>query len=244
MIARRIHYCWFGGGSLPLQAKRCIASWGYFLPDYEVVCWDETNFDAESHPFTAAAYAAKRFAFVADYVRMYVLKAHGGIYLDVDVEVCSSFDAFLDGDLFIGLEDQRRFATAVIGAAAGHWLPSRMLEYYGRVQFDEEKLADLVNVNEVSRLLLARGFAGTGEDETRGAEHVLAVGRLANACDSKVKVRPIARHLYAGSWRTRGTKGILSRIARGVRKLPEQFTAWMAWKNYQVRSILRKALKR
>lgn len=60
MIPRKLHYCWFGGRSMPLQAQLCMASWAYRLPDYEVVRWDEQRFDSASHPFTAAAYEIGR----------------------------------------------------------------------------------------------------------------------------------------------------------------------------------------
>jgi len=226
---------------MPLQAKRCLASWAYYLPDYEVVRWDEAAFDPASHPFTAAAHSAGKFAFVADYVRMHVLAKEGGIYLDVDVEVCASFDELLDNEFFIGLEDRQRFATAVIGASVGHWLPVHMLEYYGRVQFDEERLSELVNVNEVSRLMLARGFTGSGEEEFRGTERVLGVGRLADAVRApKVGIQPLARHLYAGSWRRRDGKSLASRLTRSARKVPEHLGAWLAWQMFRLRTRLRR----
>mgnify|MGYP006180067399 FL=1 len=241
MIVRKIHYCWFGGQPLPLQAKRCLASWAYHLPDYEIVRWDESNFDPASHPFTCAAFAAGRYAFVADYARMHVLAIQGGIYLDVDVEVCGRFDGLLDLDLFIGLEDQQRFATSIIGVNAGHWLPRKMLEYYDTTRFDERRLAELVNVNEVSRLLLAQGFSGTGESERRGAEQVLGIGLLSDARgQAAANVRPLARHLYAGSWRSRDKKSLASNMARGLRKLPGQVEAWAYLQAYRLALSLRR----
>lgn len=237
MIPRKIHYCWFGGKSLPLLARRCLASWAYRLPDYEVVRWDEQSFDISSHPFAAAAYAAGRYAFVSDYVRMCVLAEYGGIYLDVDVEVRGRFDALLDLHLFIGAEDQQRFATSIIGAQAGHWLPQHMLEFYDRTEFDLGRLSELVNVNEVSRLLLKQGFTGNGSDEVRGQERVLAIGMLADARGVGAPgVKPIARHFYAGSWRSRSGKGVLSRAARSLRKLPEQVEAWLYLQWYRLGS--------
>ena len=140
--------------------------------------WDEQSFDPASHPFTAAAYAAGRYAFVSDYVRMHALLLEGGIYLDVDVEVLASLDECLDAEFFIGLEDRRRFATSLIGAEAGHWLPHDMLRYYDRTVFDAERLSELVNVNEVSRLLLARGFSGEGGQEQQNSERIYAIGAL------------------------------------------------------------------
>ena len=55
-IPKVIHYCWFGGNPLPELAAQCIESWKKFLPDYEIMRWDESNFDVNSIPYTAAAY--------------------------------------------------------------------------------------------------------------------------------------------------------------------------------------------
>lgn len=239
MISGKIHYCWFGGKKLPLQARRCLASWAYHLPDYEVVRWDEQSFDVNSHPFAAAAYSAGRYAFVSDYVRMHVLYEHGGIYLDVDVEACARFDDLLSLQLFIGTEDQQRFATSIIGVQAGHWLPQQMLEFYDRTEFDLTRLSELVNVNEVSRLLMQHGFTGGGGDELRGLERTLAIGMLADARGVAAPgMKPIARHFYAGSWRSRSDKGALSQLARGVRKLPEQVEAWLYLQWYRIGAYL------
>lgn len=226
MIIRKIHYCWFGGRPLPLQAKRCLASWAYYLPDYEIVRWDEESFDVKNHPFSAAAYSVGSYAFVSDYVRMHVLSAHGGIYLDVDVEMNADFGQLLDNDFFIGLEDCKRFGTSVIGSATGHWLPLRMLDYYDKTPFDLRLLPELVNVNEVSRLLLAHGFNGL-QGQVIGFQRVEPIGVFAQANKAlgSATVRPVARHLYAGSWRVRKGKSAISNIWRNLRKVPEQLEA-------------------
>lgn len=226
MIARKLHYCWFGGRPLPLQARLCLASWAYHLPDYEIVRWDEQRFNPASHPFTTDAYAAGRFAFVSDYVRMFALSEQGGIYLDVDVEVLGSLDDCLDADLFIGLEDRQRFATSVIGAVAGHWLPQRMLAYYDQNRFSVERASELVNVNEVSRLLIGYGFTGMGEHEQQGGERIYPIGSFGTAnrklaCADRV----FARHLFAGTWRSTRRKTMLSRAWRLLKNLPENLHA-------------------
>lgn len=240
MIPRKIHYCWFGQTPLPLQAKRCLASWAYHLPDYELVRWDESSFDPMRHHFTAAAYQTRYFAFVADYVRMLALRQQGGIYLDVDVEVLASFDPLLQDDFFIGLENIKRFATSIIGAKAEHWLPEQMLLFYDKTTFDSDDRKRLVNVNEVSRLLMAHGFSGNGGDEILGNERVLAIGTLAKTRRGQAPtgIRPLSRHWYAASWRKRGSKGPVSRIWKILRQFPGQFSAYCAWKNYRIRKWL------
>ncbi len=104
MIPKLIHYCWFGRGEMPELARNCIASWRKLLPDYELMLWNEDNFDVDSLKFTRQAYAKRKFAFVTDYVRLYALKHYGGLYMDTDVEVVRSLDPLLDLPAFTGFE--------------------------------------------------------------------------------------------------------------------------------------------
>jgi hypothetical protein len=235
VIPRKIHYCWFGGNPLPLQAKRCLASWAWQLPDYEITRWDESNFDPRSHPFTFAAYQAGAFAFVSDYVRMLALFQEGGVYLDTDVETLASLDSLLEQDFFIGLEARQRFATSVIGAKAGHWLPEKMLAWYDQTFFDRNVMKALVNVNQVSRLLLAHGFTGNGSDERLENEYVLEIGRLSSVEDAPGQQKPMTRHWYAGSWRSRADKTLSSRAWRKLRKFPGKIEAWCSLQAYRIK---------
>lgn len=95
MIPKIIHYCWFGGKKMPPLLKLCIASWKKRLPDYRIKQWDESNFDFNMAPLCKEAYAAKKWAFVADYCRIYALYTEGGIYMDTDIMVLRNFDEFL-----------------------------------------------------------------------------------------------------------------------------------------------------
>lgn len=104
MIPKTIHYCWFGGKELPPLAKKCIDSWKKFMPDYEVKEWNENNFDVNSIPYTSQAYKAKKFAFVSDYARFFILNNEGGIYMDVDVEIIKPLDEIIDGNIILGYE--------------------------------------------------------------------------------------------------------------------------------------------
>lgn len=82
-----IHYCWFGGGLLTETAKQSLASWDRFAPGFEIKRWDESNSPINDCDFVRSAYEAGRWAFVADYVRFWVLYHHGGIYMDVGSEL-------------------------------------------------------------------------------------------------------------------------------------------------------------
>lgn len=106
MIPKIIHYCWFGGKPLPQSAQRCIASWRKFLPDYEIKEWNESNFDVNIIPYTAEAYRAKKYAFVSDYARFYILYKYGGLYFDTDVEVIRNMDDIIARGSFMGCEGE------------------------------------------------------------------------------------------------------------------------------------------
>ncbi len=104
MIPKVIHYCWFGGNPLPESAQKCIASWRKFLPDYEIKEWNESNFNVNAIPYTAQAYAAKKYAFVSDYARFSILYDNGGLYFDTDVEVIRPMDDIIENGPFMGFE--------------------------------------------------------------------------------------------------------------------------------------------
>ena len=92
MIPKVIHYCWFGGNPLPTFAQKCIDSWKKYCPDYRIKQWDEGNVDLNSCAYIREAFEEKKWAFITDYVRLDVLFAEGGIYMDTDVEVVASLD--------------------------------------------------------------------------------------------------------------------------------------------------------
>ena len=104
MIPKIIHYCWFGRSPLPAKANECILSWKKFFPDYKIKEWNEDNFDVNIIPYTREAYQAKKYAFVSDYARYWILYNYGGLYFDTDVEVIKPFDDILIRGSFMGVE--------------------------------------------------------------------------------------------------------------------------------------------
>jgi mannosyltransferase OCH1-like enzyme len=104
MIPKKLHYCWLSENEKPAKTKECIDSWQKVMPDYQLVRWDGKKFDINSNPFVAEACKAKKWAFAADYIRLYALYTEGGIYLDTDVIVRKKFDEFLKHDFFTSVE--------------------------------------------------------------------------------------------------------------------------------------------
>lgn len=142
MIPKIIHYCWFGRNPLPESAKKCIDSWRKFLPDYEIKEWNEDNFDVNVIPYTQQAYEAKKYAFVSDYARFWILYHHGGVYFDTDVEVIRPMDDIIEKGAFFGIEvlDKKTNRIAVnpglgMASQAGHPLYKRMLDGYVNLNF-------------------------------------------------------------------------------------------------------------
>lgn len=116
MIPKKIHYCWFGGNHLPESAKKYIETWKKYCPDYEIIEWNENNFNVTQNQYCREAYEAKKWAFVSDYARLKVLYDYGGIYMDTDVEVVKSLDDLLQYNWFSGFESEERLPTGTMGA--------------------------------------------------------------------------------------------------------------------------------
>lgn len=166
MIPKTIHYCWFGGNPLPKLAKKCIKSWKKYCPDYEIIEWNEDNFDISSAPlYVRQAYEAKKWAFVTDYVRLYAMTTFGGIYMDTDVEVVASLDPFLSHQAFSGFESNGFIPTGLMACEKGFSLFLEFLQYYDTAKFikDDGTLDMTTNVIIMTDICLRHGFIPNGQ---------------------------------------------------------------------------------
>ena len=151
MVPKIIHYCWFGRNPLPPLALECIASWKKYLPDYEIKEWNEDNFDVNIIPYTAEAYKQKKYAFVSDYARFWIMYKYGGIYFDTDVEVIRPMDDIITKGCFMGFEVDpdgentpgkyapRYCFDVALGLGFGmekeHPFIRKMMDYYAGLEF-------------------------------------------------------------------------------------------------------------
>lgn len=140
MIPKKIHYCWVGGNPLPASVKKCIASWKKYCPDYEIIEWNESNYDFTKNQYMKDAYEAKKWGFVPDYARVDIIYHHGGIYLDTDVQVIKSFNSLLNCKSFFGFEDDEngKFYVALgLGFAGekGNPLLKEITDSYETISF-------------------------------------------------------------------------------------------------------------
>lgn len=135
-IPKVIHYCWFGKNKMPKSARKCIESWKKYCPDYEIVCWNEENFDFSQNQYAREAYEAGKWAFVSDYVRLKVVYDYGGIYMDTDVELIKPIDSFLEYKGYMGFDKSGLVATGLgFGAEKGNEIVGEMLEDYYNIAF-------------------------------------------------------------------------------------------------------------
>ena len=135
MIPKKIHYCWFGGNPLPDDVRKYIATWKEYCPDYEIIEWNEQNFDINCNDYVREAYEAKKWAFVADYARLKVLYDFGGIYMDTDVELVKSFDNLLNCQAFMCFENDRSVSIGTLGAEKNSSLVFEFLSAYQNRHF-------------------------------------------------------------------------------------------------------------
>lgn len=136
-IPKIIHYCWFGGKSKPKLIRDCISSWKRYLPDYEIIEWNEKNSDL-THSFVKRAYQLKKWAFVADYVRLDVIYKNGGIYLDTDMLIVRSLNSLLHSRCFMGAEDLNYVNAAIIGAEPKNEFVGECLKLYNSLDLNTD----------------------------------------------------------------------------------------------------------
>ncbi|MGR6836806.1 glycosyltransferase family 32 protein [Syntrophomonas erecta] len=170
MIPRIIHYCWFGRGKLPALARKCISSWKKHMPNCEIIEWNEDNFDVNMIQYTKDAYKNKKYAFVSDYARFYILQEHGGIYMDVDVELIKPLDSLLDcNKVILGFERKGKVAPGLICASEPNTVfLNDMLEIYKDIKFaNNDGSLNLTTIVEyTSDYLHLKGLENRNEKQT------------------------------------------------------------------------------
>jgi len=196
MIPKKIHYVWMGKKDKPKAIKKCMKTWKKYLSNYEIIEWNEDNFNIKEHPFIEAAYKAKKWAFVSDYVRAWAIYNYGGIYLDTDVFVIDYLDDLLNNKAFVGYEQPNYPFTAVFGAEKGHPFIKDMLDYYDKLDAYTFNFSDN-NTLSVSNLLITKYDCKIGniEQTLRTGIKVYKDDVLCNPSSNSKTV-----HLFYGSW--------------------------------------------
>lgn len=161
-IPKVIHYCWFGRKPLPSKAVKCINSWKKLCPDYEIIQWNEDNFDFSSCDYSREAYEVGKYAFVSDYARFKILNSYGGIYFDTDVELIKPIDSILRQGPFMACEQNGEDGIAVapgLGMASvkdSRLLRDLMNEYLTRKFIRDDGTYNQITIVEYTTELLKR----------------------------------------------------------------------------------------
>lgn len=203
---------------MPELAQKCIASWKKYLPDYEIKEWNEDNFDVNIIPYTAEAYKAKKYAFVSDYARFWILYQYGGIYFDTDVEVIRPIDDIVERGNFMGYETdpkpQLKADTSEasvnpglgMGVAPGLGIIKKMLDFYEGKHFGHEAVMrnQITVVHIATQVLRENGLKNVaGIQEVAGcfiypSEYFCPINVTTGRIHVEKNTRTI--HHYAGTW--------------------------------------------
>lgn len=158
MIPKIINYCWFGGSKLPSYVEKCIETWQKYCPEYEIVRWDESNFDINMFEYTKEAYELGKYAFVSDVARLYIIANNGGFYLDTDVELIKSLDSLRNYDAYMGIESgKNNISTGLgFGAVKNHPLVIENLNAYKNRHFILNGKPDLTTCVTITKEVLSK----------------------------------------------------------------------------------------
>ena len=167
-IPKKIHWCWLSGDPLPKHVQKCVTSWKKNMPDYEIILWDKNRFDIHSVKFVEDACAERKWAYAADYIRLYALYTEGGIYLDSDVMVFRRFDKFLNHAAFSSVEYIPKHTTlrnennkycgyaiqaAIIGAEKGNEWIKKTIDFYEQEMVFKMKEGRIMDVEVIPDVL-------------------------------------------------------------------------------------------
>ena len=204
-IPRKIHYCWFGGKELPEKYKKYIDTWRSSNPDYEIIRWDETNYDVGKNKYMKQAYDLGKWAFVSDYARADIINEHGGIYLDCDIEVIKSFNPLLKNMFFCGFEYGQMINLGVgFGSIPSHPYLKDLLNLYSNLNFIENGVINYTPCTVYQTELIEKygikrnGFFQNTELVTAFPKNVfspISYYHIGDASDTTISI-----HHYDASW--------------------------------------------
>lgn len=212
-IPKIINYCWFGNNPKSRLIEKCIKSWKKYCPDYEIVEWNESNFDVNCNDYVREAYENKKWAFVSDYVRLYAVFNNGGIYLDTDVELIGNIDHLLQSEAFLSCENEEKVNTGVgFGAVKEHAIIGLLLDSYKDIHFKSLETGELdltpCTTRNTETLIAKYGDISSKINSTidkdvmiLGKEYFSPFNQITGKMDKTDKT--VGIHWYAASWRSK-----------------------------------------
>lgn len=234
MIPKKIHYCWFGGAPLPDLVQKCITSWQEHCPEYEIIRWDESNFDLNCCDYVKEAYQAQKWAFVSDVARLYALVTYGGIYMDTDMELLKPLDDILQYEAFSGFESEQRIPTGLMACKAGHPFFQELLRSYNTIHFFlKDGSYDLTtNVTRITNTCLKYGLMLNNTFQTINGFTLFPKDYFCPK-DCETGILNMTNHTYAihhfdGSWLSFEDKIFLEYKKKYQRFLPLRLAGYWA----------------
>jgi len=213
------------------------------MPDYELVLWDKQRFDVNSVPFVKEACDARKWAFAADYIRLYAIFTEGGIYLDTDVIARKRFDDFLEYGFFTSIEANpakkytrgalqyarqtglsinpvraNLIQAAVLGGVKGHPFARDCMAWYEKQHFILEGgkcASDYLLAPDVYTCIANRyGFRNKDERQVLKANTLIFPSCVFSANRNFQDKNTYAIHWWFGSWRK---TGVVRHLVRGIK---------------------------
>ncbi len=207
LIPKKIHYCWFGGKPIPDRNLQWMESWKKYCPDYEIIRWDENNYDVTKNQYMHEAYRAAKWGFVPDYARLDIIYNEGGIYLDTDVEIIRNIDDLLYQKAFMGIDSSTLISLGLgFGAVVHHPLIKELLEEYRDRKFiRNDGSYDLTSCPSLQKEIFHnKGYINNGNYQIIDDVTVYPEKVLSGKCNLTGRVRPTGHtfmiHHYDGSW--------------------------------------------
>lgn len=230
MIPNKIHYCWFGDKPLTKLAKKCIDSWKKYCPNYEVIQWDENNFDINCCRYVKEAYDNRKWAFVSDFARLDILYKNGGIYFDTDVELVNSIDDIIIKGNFFAIEESGNVNPGLgMGAEKNSIVIHEILQKYYEDNFINPDGSFNLNtiVTKTTSVLRAYGMKNIDTIQ-KVSDFTIYPKEYFNPMDihtGKINITKNTKsiHYYSASWTTTKNK-INAKIARKINKIAMPFT--------------------
>ena len=205
LIPKIIHYCWFGNSTMPAEFQSYIDGWKEKCPDYEIICWNEKNYDVSKNKYMKQAYEAKAWGFVPDYIRKDLIYTYGGIYLDTDVELLKPLDDLLYQDGFCGFEGNNINFGLGFGGRKGLPIMKELRDMYDNLEFVNKNSTEMITGPMYETEILTRhGLEKNGKYQKIAGLTVYPIEVLSGTNMYSdipyVTKKTFTVHHYAGTW--------------------------------------------
>lgn len=217
LIPKVVHYCWLSDDPIPESLQKCMESWKEKIPDYQFKKWDFSVFPKDKSKWVEEAFDNKKYAFAADYIRLYAIYNCGGIYMDMDVEVIKRFDDLLDAPYMMAYERPNRngIEAGCFGAKAGNAFIGDCLKYYeGRHFVREDGTFDQKPLPLIMKECMSRnGY------EYNLFDYDYFTAKSFETGEEKITANTYCVHHFAGTWKTENE----IKVIKDTQKLQKYF---------------------